>query len=44
VIGLIFGILGGVFAGLIGSIGEAFGFGSSGLYVSAEMTGHGGGQ
>ena len=30
VIGLIFGILGGVFLGIIGSIGDAFGSGSSG--------------
>ena len=35
VIGLIFGILGGIFAGLIGSIGDAFGAGSSGLYANA---------
>ena len=35
VIGLIFGILGGVFAGLVGSIGDAFGAGSSGLYANA---------
>jgi len=35
VIGLIFGILGGVFLGIIGSIGDAFGSGSSGVYANA---------